>query len=190
MEMRKEHKVGLPRAEVWRALNDPQVLEACIPGCESVEQISDSEFNTKLTAKVGPVKARFNGKVRLDNLDPPRSYTAIFEGSGGQAGFAKGQADVALNEDGDGGCTIAYTVSANVGGKLAQVGSRLIDGAARKLADQFFTNLTDRFAGTEEAAQPEPSEQAEAVPTTSSGAGWLWWAAGAVVVLVLLYLIL
>ena len=149
MDMTSEQRVQAPQSEVWKALNDPQVLAACIPGCETVEKVSDTEFNLLMTAKVGPVKAKFNGRVSLADLDPPKSYTLSFEGQGGAAGFGKGEARVNLIPDGT-GTRIAYTVKAVVGGKLAQVGSRLIDGVAHKMAQDFFANLSGRLGGAGE----------------------------------------
>lgn len=142
MEMHGERRIPAPRQLVWERLNDPETLKNCIPGCESVEKLSDTEFTAKVVARVGPVRANFAGKVTLSDLDPPAGYTISGEGTGGVAGFAKGSAKVALEEDGE-ETVLRYGVSAQVGGKLAQIGSRLIDGTARKMADEFFT----RFAG-------------------------------------------
>ncbi|MGE0259590.1 MAG: carbon monoxide dehydrogenase subunit G [Alphaproteobacteria bacterium] len=147
MEMQGERRIPAPRQLVWERLNDPETLKECIPGCESVDKVSDTEFTANVRAKVGPVSARFAGKVTLTDLDPPAGYTITGEGTGGVAGFAKGSAKVALEEDGD-ETIMRYGVQAQVGGKLAQIGSRLVDGTARKLADQFF----DRFAA---AVNPE-----------------------------------
>jgi carbon monoxide dehydrogenase subunit G len=153
MEMQGERRIPAPRQVVWERLNDPETLKQCIPGCESVERVSDTEFTAKVRAKVGPVSARFSGKVTLSDLDPPAGYTISGEGTGGVAGFAKGSARVALEEDG-GETVMRYGVQAQVGGKLAQIGSRLVDGTARKLADQFF----DRFAA---AVNPEGGGEAQ-----------------------------
>jgi uncharacterized protein len=157
MEMQGERRIPAPRQVVWERLNDPETLKLCIPGCESVERVSDTEFTAKVRAKVGPVSARFAGKVTLTDLDPPAGYTISGEGTGGVAGFAKGSAKVALEEDGA-DTIMRYGVQAQVGGKLAQIGSRLVDGTARKLADQFF----DRFAAAvnpESAAGAQPAAQ-------------------------------
>lgn len=142
MEMHGELRIPAPRAEVWTKLNDAETLKSCIPGCESVEKISDNEFSAKVVARVGPVKATFSGKVTLTDLNPPSSYTITGEGTGGVAGFAKGSAKVALDEA-DGETVLRYGVQAQVGGKLAQIGSRLIDATSRKMADDFFS----RFLG-------------------------------------------
>jgi uncharacterized protein len=140
MEMHGERRIPAPREQVWQRLNDPETLKQCIPGCETIEKLSDTEFTAKVTARVGPVKATFNGKVQLTDLDPPSGYTISGEGQGGVAGFAKGGASVALTEEG-GETVLRYGVQAQVGGKLAQIGSRLVDGVARKMADEFFTRF-------------------------------------------------
>src|ERR1700687_738465 len=140
MEMHGELRIPAPRAEVWAKLNDPETLKNCIPGAETVEKISDTEFVAKVVARVGPVKASFSGKVTLTDLDPPSSYTITGEGTGGVAGFAKGSATVALEEEG-GETVLRYGASGQVGGKLAQIGSRLIDATARKMADEFFSRF-------------------------------------------------
>jgi hypothetical protein len=140
MEMNGELRIPAPRQQVWERLNDAETLKTCIPGCETVEKVSDTEFAAKVIAKVGPVKARFSGKVTLSDLDPPAGYTITGEGTGGVAGFAKGSAKVALEEEGS-ETILRYGVQAQVGGKLAQIGSRLIDATARKLSDEFFKNL-------------------------------------------------
>lgn len=147
MDMTGEERIAAPREAVWKALNDTDVLKACIPGCESLERISDTELEATVGVKLGPVKARFNGKVELSNLNPPLSYTITGEGKGGIAGFARGGADVTLIEEG-GETVLTYTVNADVGGKIAQLGSRLISSSAKKLATQFFENLNQAAAGT------------------------------------------
>ena len=141
MTMTGEVALSAPRETVWAKLNDPEVLKVCIPGCESLELIGDHEFQAVAVNKVGPVKARFKGKVRLTDLDPPNGYKISGEGDGGVAGFAKGGAEVKLTPK-DAGTLLTYTVEAQIGGKLAQLGQRLINGAAKKMADEFF----DKFA--------------------------------------------
>ncbi len=143
MELKGEYRIPAPRERVWGMLNDPAVLKDCIPGCESLDGSPAEGFAARVTTKVGPVKATFNGNVTLSNVKPPESYTISGEGKGGVAGFAKGGADVHLAEDG-GDTVLAYTVNAQVGGKLAQLGSRLIDSTAKKLADQFFSTFAER----------------------------------------------
>ena len=157
MDMTGEFRIPAPRQRVWEGLNDPQILKECIPGCQTIEKVSDTEFAAKVLAQVGPVKANFAGKVTLSDLDPPQSYTIAGEGSGGVAGFAKGSAKVNLAEDG-GATLLHYTVQAHVGGKLAQIGSRLIDSVARKMAENFFT----RFVAA--VASEQPAEASETVP--------------------------
>lgn len=148
MEMTGEQLIPLPQAATWEALNDPEILKACIPGCETIAQIAENEYELTMTAKVGPVNAKFKGKMTVSEADPPRAYTLVFEGHGGVAGFAKGRASVALTPQ-DAGTRLAYTAKAAVGGKLAQVGARLIDGVAKKLADQFFTAFNKRVSEKE-----------------------------------------
>jgi uncharacterized protein len=138
MEMTGEFTIPAPRERVWQALNDPEILKQAIPGCQSIEKVSDTEFTAKVRAKVGPVSANFGGKVNLSDLDPPKAYTISGEGSGGVAGFAKGSAKVRLDEDGGETTVLHYEVQAHVGGKLAQIGSRLIDATSRKMAEDFF----------------------------------------------------
>ena len=146
MEMTGEQLIPVPQQRVWEGLNDPEVLKACIPGCETIEKVSDSEYRVAMTAAVGPVKAKFNGKLLLADLNPPTSYTLSFEGSGGAAGFGKGGAQVALAPEGA-GTKLSYKATAQIGGKLAQVGSRLIDGVAKKMADEFFQRFNLQLAG-------------------------------------------
>ena len=160
MELSGEHVAPAPRARVWDALNDPAVLEACIPGLQSLEKTSDTEFAAVVAARIGPVNARFKGRVTLSDLDPPNGYTISGEGTGGAAGFARGEARVRL-ADADGGATrLTWEADARVGGKLAQVGSRLVGGAARRLADEFFSKFAGHVAGG--AAPAEAGEEAPA----------------------------
>ena len=147
MEMNGSHLIPAPRDTVWAALNDPEVLRDCIPGCKELEMQSDTEMTATVVAKVGPVKATFKGEVRLENLDPPSSYSIVGEGKGGIAGFAKGGANVKLSEV-EGGTQLDYEVDAKVGGKLAALGSRLIDSTAKKLAGEFFGNFSERVGGS------------------------------------------
>ena len=155
MEMRGEYRIPAPREEVWRALNDPDILGRSIPGCQEIEKVTDTHFTAKVTAKVGPVKANFLGAVTLSDLDPPNGYTISGEGKGGAAGFARGGAKVTLTQDGD-GTLLSYTVNAAVGGKLAQIGSRLIDATARKMAEQFFGAFAEVVGGAVPAELPPP----------------------------------
>src|ERR1700719_3779021 len=146
MEMNGSRTVPADIETTWRALNDPEVLKGCIAGCESVERVSDNEYRLTMTARVGPVSARFNGRILLADIVAPTSYTLSFEGQGGAAGFAKGEARVTL-ADNNPGTRIDYQAKAQVGGKLAQIGSRLVDGAAAKVADDFFARFADRLCG-------------------------------------------
>lgn len=171
MDMTGEYRIPAPREAVWKALNDPDVLKQCIPGCEELEKKSDTEFAAKVTAKVGPVKAKFGGNVTMTDLDPPNGYTISGEGSGGAAGFAKGGAKVALTDDG-GATVLSYTVNATVGGKLAQIGSRLIDSTAKKMANDFFGKFAEIVGGDGAAAAPDApaAPSAEAPPTAGATA--------------------
>ena len=151
MELSGTRKISLPREAVWEALNDPEVLRACIPGCQELSGSPDEGFEAKVTQKVGPVKATFKGSVRLSDIVEPQSYTISGEGKGGAAGFAKGSAAVKLTEVEE-GTELSYEVEARVGGKLAQIGSRLIAGTARKLANQFFDRFQDEAEQMKTAA--------------------------------------
>jgi len=187
MDMTGEFLIPAPRQKVWEALNDPAILQQCIPGCESIEKLSDTELQAKVVAKVGPVRAHFGGKVTLSDLDPPNGYKITGEGSGGAAGFAKGGAAVHLSDEGQ-GTRLTYKVDAHVGGKLAQIGSRLIDATARKMAEDFFA----RFSAL--VAAPVPTAAvAEAVPAplpapARKGLPPIIWVSGLIVLIaVLLY---
>jgi hypothetical protein len=153
MELKGENLIPAPRERVWEALNDPEVLQRCIPGCEAVERTSDTGFTAKVTAKVGPVKASFTGAVTLSDIDPPNGYRIEGEGKGGVAGFAKGGATVKLTDQ-NGQTLLSYVVDAQVGGKLAQLGSRLIDATAKSYAKDFF----ERFAAIVTAPTPAADE--------------------------------
>ena len=145
MEMKGEQLVPASQQETWNALNDPQMLKACVPGCESITPAGDNAYEVLMVARVGPVSAKFKGKLTLSDINPPQSYSISFEGQGGAAGFAKGGAQVRLLTEGT-STKLSYDVKANVGGKLAQIGSRLIDAAARKVADDFFKNFNGKMA--------------------------------------------
>ena len=167
MDMNGSQRIEASREKVYAALNDVDVLKQCIPGCESIEKTSDSEMNAKVTLRVGPVKASFTGKVILSDFDPPNGYKIAGEGTGGMAGFAKGSAAVKLEADGD-ATILHYTVKADVGGKLAQLGGRLIDATATKLAGEFF----EKFGNIVGPAAPADVESGEKK-------GWLGKIAGA-----------
>jgi uncharacterized protein len=166
VEMTGEQLIAAPQQQVWDALNDPAVLKACIPGCESVDKTSDTEFAILMVATVGPVKARFKGKLTIGELDPPKHYVLSFDGSGGPAGFGKGSASVTLAREHD-GTRLSYVAKAQVGGKLAQVGSRLIDGIATKMAEDFFARFNARFAP---ASVETPAASSSTTPGAPDGA--------------------
>ncbi|MEO0762372.1 MAG: carbon monoxide dehydrogenase subunit G, partial [Pseudomonadota bacterium] len=149
MELTGERLIAADRATVWAALNDPEVLKACIPGCERMEKTAENALEAEVTQKVGPVKAKFKGAVTLEDIVETVSYRLVGEGKGGAAGFAKGGADVAL-VDAEGGTMLTYKAEAKVGGKLAQLGSRLIDGFAKKMADEFFDRFKAQLEGPAE----------------------------------------
>ena len=167
MDMTGEYRIAAPRQKVWDALNDPEILKQAIPGCETITKHSDTEMSATVRAKVGPVSARFGGKVTISDRDPPNSYKIMGEGTGGPAGFAKGGATVKLTDDGD-GTMLSYVVEANVGGKLAQIGSRLIDATARQMAENFFAKFAQVVISSTAAATapsaPPPAAAAEAPP--------------------------
>jgi carbon monoxide dehydrogenase subunit G len=165
MQMSGERRIPAPREKVWEALNDPEVLKQSIPGCQSLEKDGDDSFSAKVKAKVGPVSATFAGAVTLSDMNPPESYRLSGEGKGGAAGFAKGGASVKLEEDGS-DTILKYDVDAKVGGKLAQIGSRLVDGTARKLSEEFFDNFSAIVGGGGAAAPASEEPQAEAAEPT------------------------
>ena len=186
MEMNSKKRIEAIPEKVWNALNDTEVLKASMPGCESFEATGENTFAAKITAKVGPVKAKFKFNVSLTDIDPPNGYTISGEGQGGAAGFAKGSA--AVNLAGENGATIlTYNVKANVGGKLAQLGGRLIDGTARKLADEFFGNFIEIVAGDTQDPEKTVTTDSQASQETSGLPIWAWIigivAAGAAVLL-------
>jgi carbon monoxide dehydrogenase subunit G len=148
MEMTGEQRIPASQQDTWEALNDPAVLKECVPGCEAIDPAGENAYAVQMTARVGPVSAKFKGKLTLSNVKPPHSYSIAFEGQGGVAGFAKGGADVTLVPEGAGATLLGYKVKANVGGKLAQIGSRLVDAAAQKVANDFFAAFNERMAAS------------------------------------------
>ena len=185
MELTSSRTVPASVEKTWAALNDPETLKACIPGCESIERVSDTEFRVAMTARVGPVSAKFSGRIVLSDIVSPTSYKISFEGQGGAAGFARGAAKVALTPDGS-GTRIEYNVNAQVGGKLAQIGSRLVDGAAAKIADDFFACFVDRLGGGAAVAAEPVVAPAEAA--TTSRTLWLRLAVAiAIIVAIFVY---
>ncbi|MGI4950649.1 MAG: SRPBCC family protein [Janthinobacterium lividum] len=156
MDMTGERRIAAPRQKVWDALNDPAILKACIPGCESLEKSGD-DMKATASVKIGPIAARFSGKVQLTDLNPPTSYRISGEGQGGVAGFAKGGADVKLADDGP-GTLLSYSVKAQVGGKIAQLGARLIDATSKQMADLFFDRFTAMVADPVEQVMADPQQ--------------------------------
>ena len=156
MEMTGEQLIPASQQQTWDALNDPDMLKQCVPGCESIEPAGDNQYQVLMVARVGPVSAKFKGKLTLSDIQPPSSYSIAFEGQGGAAGFAKGGAQVRLSADGA-GTRLSYEAKANVGGKLAQIGSRLVDAAARKVADEFFRNFNEKMAALHGGGTPSPA---------------------------------
>jgi carbon monoxide dehydrogenase subunit G len=190
MEMTGEQLIPASQQDTWDALNDPDMLKACVPGCESITRVSENEYQVQMTAKVGPVSAKFRGRLSLFDIKQPDSYSLAFEGQGGAAGFAKGAAQVRLSPQGD-QTKLAYEVKANVGGKLAQIGSRLVDAAAKKVADDFFQNFTKKMSVSGEdttVVMPSEAEQHSAaddpVMPSVSNTTLIFFAAGALVVFV------
>lgn len=155
MDMNGSERIEAPVETVWQALNDPEILRQAIPGCESLEKTSDTNMTAKVVLKIGPIKAKFEGAVELQNLNPPHSYTIAGEGKGGLAGFAKGGADVSLEADGPDATILTYTVKAEVGGKIAQLGSRLIDSTSKKLAGEFFAKFGQIVAADGANGEPQ-----------------------------------
>lgn len=188
MEMSGEERIPASQADTWAALNDPEMLKACVPGCETIDLLAENEYQVLMVARIGPVSAKFKGKLALSDLKPPHSYAIAFEGQGGAAGFGKGSAQVQLAPD-DEGTRLSYQVKASVGGKLAQIGSRLVDAAARKLSQDFFAAFNEKVAAlhgapAEEAHaeyHPEPVPRDPDLPTVSD-ASLAFLAAGALVV--------
>jgi len=162
MELTESHSLPVPQQRAWEALNDMAILKACIPGCESIEAEGENAYTVLLTAAVGPVKAHFKGRMTLTDVNAPSSYTIVFEGQGGAAGFGKGSTHVELMPAGDDATTLSYTAKAQVGGKLAQIGSRLVDGAARKITAEFFRRLGEQLGGGAGGAETSTDEDAEA----------------------------
>ena len=169
MQMNDQQRIAAPRDQVWAALNDPEILKACIPGCEKLEMTSPTQMTATVTLKVGPVKASFSGKVELSDLDPPNGYRISGEGSGGVAGFAKGGADVKLEALDEATTRLHYAVDAQIGGKLAQLGGRLIDSTAKKLAGEFFERLSQQLAPPAEPVEETPAPESAA----RKGLNWI-----------------
>ena len=201
MELSNTRIVPAPRESVWTALNDPDMLKGCLPGCEVLERTADNAYRVVMATRVGPVSARFNGRMTLRDIDPPNGYTLQFEGQGGAAGFARGDARVTLAAEGEQSTALTYTAKAQVGGKLAQIGSRLVDGAAAKMTDDFFARFVERLAPRqpEEIPAGTTPETEAAIGTGNAstplltppgGSPWIRYAAlvAIIVVLIVLYM--
>ena len=186
MDMQGTRQLSVTQQQAWDALNNPEILKACIPGCDRIEVTGDNQFSMGTSLKIGPVSAKFSGKIVLSDMNPPASYTLSFEGQGGVAGFGKGTASVTLVPI-ESGCELQYTVHAQVGGKIAQLGQRLIDGAAKSLAEDFFKRFdaaaAERFAsGAAEADTGAAADAAlaDAAPAPGSSNAWMWGVGAAV----------
>ncbi len=201
MELTGQQLIPASQQATWKALNDPDMLRQCIAGCESVELTGENQYLAKMAVRIGPVNAKFTGKLQLQDIDEPNAYTINFDGQGGVAGFGKGSARVTLSPQ-EGGTLLDYKANAQVGGKLAQIGSRLIDGAAKKIADDFFKEFNQRVAAlnapatvpeetsqtVDSAGTEPPSKSAQPLPTPlpqNSGRSWLWPAVALIVGLVI-----
>ncbi|WP_079415341.1 CoxG family protein [Thiomonas intermedia] len=188
MELQGTRDLHVTRQQAWDALIDPAVLQRCIPGCESMVAADSTHFDAVLALRIGPVAAKFKGKMELRDIVPPDSATITFDGQGGVAGFGKGESQVRLSDRADGasGCTLHYTVQASVGGKVAQVGQRLIDGAARSLAEGFFKRFDEEMQTLHPPSETPPP--VAAVPAKARPLPWPWIAAAVVAVLILLWM--
>jgi uncharacterized protein len=189
MELSNTRTVPLPREVVWAALNDPAVLKDCLPGCESIEADGEHAWRVVMAARVGPVSARFNGRMSMTDIQAPDAYTLQFDGQGGAAGFARGDARVTLKPL-DGATTeMSYVAKAQIGGKLAQIGSRLVDGAAAKMADDFFARFVTRAAPPAASTAPDATGEDATPLAPAGGAPWIRYAAiiAIIVVLIVLY---
>ena len=193
MDMQGARRLAVTQQQAWDALNDPEVLKTCIPGCDKVEATGENQYAIGMAVKIGPVAARFNGKILLADVLPPNSYTLSFEGQGGAAGFGKGSAKVSLAPPAEGaGCELSYTAHAQVGGKIAQVGQRLVDGVARQMADDFFRRFDEemqRRYPQEYAAEAALPAAAPAAAPAKRMPAWVWVLFAAVVLLAILLLV-
>jgi carbon monoxide dehydrogenase subunit G len=189
MELSNTRTVPLPRPVVWAALNDPAVLKDCLPGCESLEADGEHAWRVVMAARVGPVSARFNGRMSMTDIREPETYTLQFDGQGGAAGFARGDARVTLTAVAGDQTEMAYVAKAQIGGKLAQIGSRLVDGAAAKIADDFFARFVTRAAAPAVVTAPSVTPDDATPIAPAGGSPWVRYAAivAIIVVLILLY---
>lgn len=196
MEMQGSRHLAVTQQQAWDALNDPEVLKTCIPGCDKVEATGENQYAIGMAVKIGPVAARFAGKILLMDVQPPNSYTIVFEGQGGAAGFGKGNARVNLSPPVEGsGCELNYTAQAQVGGKIAQVGQRLVDGVAKSMAEDFFKRFDDEMqrrhpqAYAAEAALPPPAAAHPLKENPGKRMPWWAWVVFAVVVVIALLML-
>lgn len=190
MELTGERLIAAPLATTWAALNDPQILKDCIAGCESLERTGEDAFAAVVAMRIGPVSARFRGNLKMTNVNPPSGYTIHFDGQGGVAGFGRGSADVSLSAEGDAATKLAYQARATVGGKMAQIGSRLIDATAAKITEDFFKAFEARVQVGLPATVAGAAAAPSAAPRVREPAGVLGWALAAIVVAVTAFLIL
>ena len=189
MQLTNTRTVPAPPDKVWAALNDPAVLKECVPGCESLERVDDSTFKAAVAARIGPVSARFGGTMRITDSTPPTGYTLRFEGQGGAAGFANGEARVTLAPADNASTLLSYDVKAQVGGKIAQIGSRLVDAAAAKLADDFFARFSERLAPPAPVIVEETGEVVAVGGGRAPGnAAWIRWVSVAIMLAIIAYL--
>jgi uncharacterized protein len=197
MDMQGSRQLAVTQQQAWDALNNPEVLKTCIPGCDKVEPTAENQYAVGMALKIGPVAAKFTGKITLSDIHPPHSYNIAFDGQGGVAGHGKGSAAVKL-EPNDQGCNMTYVVNAQVGGKIAQMGQRLIDGVAKSMAEDFFKRFDAEmerqhpaaYAAAAEAAAATASDAAQGTPAAGGSTIPVWvWVAGAVVVLGAIWLL-
>ena len=195
MDMQGSRRLAVTQQQAWDALNDPEVLKTCIPGCDKVEATGENQYAIGMAVKIGPVSARFNGKIVLADVLPPNSYTLVFEGQGGAAGFGKGTAKVNLAPPAEGaGCELTYNANAQVGGKIAQVGQRLIDGVAKSMAEDFFRRFDEEMqrrypqAYAAEAALPAVQEPAPERVAGKSPPAWIWVLVGLAIIAAIFFL--
>lgn len=184
MDMQGSRQLAVTQQQAWEALNDPEVLKVCIPGCEKIEATGENQYAVTNAIKIGPVSARFNGKIKLTDIDAPNGYSLLFDGQAGAAGFGKGTAKVTLTPQGE-GCELGYTVNAQVGGKIAQVGQRLIDGVAKSMAEDFFKRFDEEMQRRFPAPEVAESSTVTTTSATAQSASkpmpwWVWVAAAAV----------
>lgn len=189
MQLTNTKIVPAPPDKVWAALNDPAILKECVPGCESLERIDDTTWKAIVASRIGPVSARFGGTMRITDSTPPTGYTLRFEGQGGAAGFANGEARVELTPGEDASTLLTYDVKAQVGGKIAQIGSRLVDAAAAKIADDFFANFSQRLAPPAPAVVEETGEVVQVASGRAPGSSsWIRWLSLAIIAAIIAYL--